>query len=94
MKDEVVIEAEIGSKRTSVILEIKVVESLERVEEGYDLNEGYEYEVSGSIPQLADGIAKMIHEMDKDEQFGDLGGQAFLELINQYYYKLKEGGQK
>lgn len=77
--------------RTRLILEVKAIEKLDPTEEGMELNEGYQYEVNGSIPQLADGIAKMALEMDKDQNLGKSAGGAFLELVAQYYRKLKEG---
>lgn len=77
--------------RTKQILEIKTVERLEPTDEGMDLNEGYEYEIDGSIPQLADGLAKMAIEMDKDLDLGEKAGGAFLALVLEYYNKLLEG---
>lgn len=74
--------------RTNTILNIKVVEKLAPEEEGLELNEGYEYEINGTIPQLADGIAKMAIEMDKQPDLGDKAGGAFLALVEQYYLKL------
>lgn len=74
--------------RTNTILNIKVVEKLIPEEEGVNLNEGYEYDVNGTIPQLADGIAKMAVEMDKQPDLGDKAGGAFLALVEQYYLKL------
>ena len=74
--------------RTNTILNIKVVEKLIPEEEGVNLNEGYEYDVNGTIPQLADGIAKMAIEMDKQPDLGDKAGGAFLALVDQYYLKL------
>lgn len=76
-------------KRTTKILEIRVLELLKPEKEGVELNEGYEYEINGSIPQLADGIAKMLIQMDKDKDFGKKGGNAFLTLITEYYNKNK-----
>ena len=76
--------------RTKTILNIKVVEKLIPDEDGLNLNEGYEYEVDGALPQLADGIAKMLIELDKDETLGDHAGGAFLTLIQQYYSKSLE----
>ena len=74
--------------RTSEILKISVLETLKPEEEGIELNEGYTYEVNGSIPQLADGLAKMPIEMDKQPDLGDKAGGAFLALVQQYYMKL------
>jgi len=80
--------------RSKTILKIDVLEQLEQHEEGFALNEGYEFEVDGALPQLADGIAKMAVEMDKNKDFGINGGDAFLMLITQFYNRLKseEGG--
>lgn len=77
--------------RTKLILEVRAVENLDPTEEGMELNEGYQYEVNGSLPQLADGIAKMAIEMNKDSDLGENAGGVFLELITQYYRKLQEG---
>ena len=71
-----------------MVLNIKVIEKLTPDDEGVNLNEGYEYDVNGTIPQLADGIAKMAIEMDKQPDLGDKAGGAFLALVEQYYLKL------
>lgn len=76
-------------KRTRLILEIKAVESLSPEEEGMVLNEGYEYRLDGAVPQIADGIAKLAMEMDKDTDMGDKAGGAFIALIQQYYDMLR-----
>lgn len=71
--------------RTKRILEIKVLEVLVPQEDGVELNEGYTFEIDGSLPQLADGIAKMMLELDKDSDLGEKAGGAFLTLVTQYY---------
>jgi len=78
--------------RSVVILKIEAIEILSEESSGVELNEGYRFEVRGTLPQVADGIAKMAIEMDYDKDFGDNGGGVFLELINQYYKVLKEEG--
>ena len=75
--------------RTKTILEVKVIEKLTPEDDGVDLNEGYEYNLNGSIPQVADGLAKMFIEMDKQTDMGQDAGGAVLNLIQQYYLKLK-----
>ena len=77
-------------RRRARILEIDAIESLTPDENGVELNEGYEYYVDGSLPQLADSIAKLALELDKDASMGESGGAAFLALVAQYYTKLKE----
>jgi len=81
------------SIRVSTILKIEVLEQLTPSEDGVELNEGYQFEINGPIPQLADGIAKMAFEMDKDSDLGIKGGGAFLALIAEYYQRLREGGK-
>lgn len=80
------------SIRVATILKIEVLEKLESEKDGVELNEGYQFEVDGPIPQLADAIAKMAFEMDKEETLGNKGGGAFLALVAEYYKNLTEGG--
>jgi hypothetical protein len=75
--------------RKKRILEIDTLETLIPKEEGMELNEGYVYQVEGSIPQLADAIAKLAIEMDKSPDLGEQGGGSFIALISQFYEKLK-----
>ena len=77
--------------RLKQICLIHAVEKLSPTEEGIELNEGYSYEVDGSLPQLADSIAKLAIELDKEkEAFGDNGGNLFINLIVEFYNNLKE----
>jgi len=78
-------------ERTKTILEIKVIEKLSPEKDGVELNEGYRYNVDGSLPQLADGLAKLAIEFDNDIKLGVNVGQAFLVLTAQYYEKMKGG---
>lgn len=84
--DEIVEETiEKESKRTKTILVVKSLEVLEPKEEGMELNVGYEFEVDGPLPEVADGIAKMAKELDKMR--GENAGAYFVELIRQFYEK-------
>lgn len=76
--------------RMETILEIQAVEKLKPEKDGIELNEGYNYTMNGSIPQVADGIAKMAIEMDKLEEMGSNAGKGFIILIEQYYKKATE----
>lgn len=78
-------------ERTNTILTIKAIEQLNPGEDGVELNEGYQFIVNGPIPQLADGLAKMIFEMNQQEDLGQGAGEGFLSLIVQYYERLKGG---
>ena len=84
--DEIVEETiEKESKRTKTILVVKSLEVLEPKEEGMELNVGYEFEVDGPLPEVADGIAKMAKELDKMQD--ENAGAYFVELIRQFYEK-------
>lgn len=77
--------------RAKVILEVKALELLDEVDDGIELNEGYEFTVNGSIPQIADGIAKLALAMNEQVDMGKNAGEAFLSLILEYYnYEKKE----
>lgn len=78
------------STRTKTILVIKALEKLKPTDEGVELNEGYEFETNGALPEIADGIAKMAVEIDKMQEIGEAGGAYFLGLILEYYKKIKE----
>lgn len=75
--------------RNKTILQIKAINAIDTQEDGVYLNEGYEFEVHGAIPQLADALAKMFIEMNKDPEFGDNGGDNFITLLTQYYQRAK-----
>ena len=81
--------------RLKQICIIHSVETLTPTEEGVELNEGYKYEVDGTLPQLADSIAKLAIELDKEpETFSDNAGGLFVSLIVQFYDKLKESDKE
>lgn len=52
-----------------------------------ELNEGYEYDVNSSIPEIADSIAKFAKELPH-QGMGVGSDKYFLDLINQYFGKL------
>lgn len=84
--DEIVEETiEKESKRTKTILVVKSLEQLNPTKKGLELNVGYEFEVDGPLPEVADGIAKMAKELDKMQP--DNAGAYFIELIRQFYEK-------
>lgn len=73
--------------RNKLILQVEAKETLIPGNEGVFLNEGYSYELDGSIPQIADSIAKLAIQLDLDTTLGDNAGQMFINLIEQYYIK-------
>lgn len=84
--DEIVEETiEKESKRTKTILVVRSLEQLNPTKKGLELNVGYEFEVDGPLPEVADGIAKMAKELDKMQ--GENAGGYFIELIRQFYEK-------
>jgi hypothetical protein len=76
--------------RVTPILVINSLERLSPDKDGMEVTEGYTFELNGSVPHAADGIAKMALEMDKDPDFGDNGGQFFLSLIARAYEEAQE----
>lgn len=84
--DEIVEETiEKESKRTKTILVVRSLEQLNPTKKGLELNVGYEFDVDGPLPEVADGIAKMAKELDKMQP--NNAGAYFIELINQFYKK-------
>ena len=81
------------STRLKTILTIQAVEVLEPTKAGMQLNEGYQFEVDGAFPEIADAIAKMAAAMDNDPEFGDKSGHLFITLINQYYESARGGDE-
>lgn len=79
-----------GQIRDRQILRIVARRAIEPNNDGVSLNEGYDYEVDGALPQLADALAKMLLEMNKDKSFGENAGSMFLTLLTEYYNRLKE----
>lgn len=75
--------------RAKTLIVIKSRPKLEVADndEGMELNEGYEFEVDGALPEIADGIAKLAAALE-DNGFGENSGNYFIQLINEYYKKL------
>lgn len=69
------------------ILTIKTRPSLKATKKGMTLNDGYDFDVNGALPEIADGIAKFAKELPKNG-FGDHSDGYFITLINEYYKKL------
>lgn len=57
-------------------------------DEGMELNDGYEFEVNGALPEIADSIAKLAFELD-NQGFGEGSGEMFVSLILEYFKKLQ-----
>ena len=53
------------------------------------LNEGYEFDVNGAIPEIADAIAKFALELPKNGQ-GENSDTGFIQYINLFFSQLKE----
>ena len=77
------------SKRTTKILEIRALELLTPTDEGVELNEGYEFDLQGAMPQVADGLAKLFIELNADTELGENAGDMLLTLVIEYYNQLK-----
>lgn len=72
-----------SSTRTRKLLEISSVEKLDPSEEGYELSEGYVFEVNGSLMNVAHGISVFISELDNQLESG--AGETFMTLLTEYY---------
>ena len=83
------------SKRLKTILVIKSVEKLNVADDhsGIELNLGYEFDVDGPLPEVADGIAKMAKELNHMEGLPENSGAYFIELIRQFYEKEVNGNE-
>lgn len=80
------------SKRLKTLLVIESAEFLTSNSEGVELEEGYEFSINSSIPQLADALAIFLSGLDKepDETEGNTG-EILLNLVIEYYNRRKEG---
>ena len=74
-----------NKERSSELLIIKRVETLDPTNEGLELNQGYTFAVDGPLPEVADGIAKMAQELDRMDGMDKNSGAYFIELICQFY---------
>lgn len=84
--------------RTVKILEVRKHEYVDLKQEGVEINGGYEYDLNGNLAEVADGLAKLAIEMDKDKSMGDNAGGYFITLISQFYARQSgrleaEGGE-
>lgn len=90
MKDKEKIEAAMneGIKPRKILTIIsKPKLSVSEDEKGVELNDGYDFEVNGALPELADGIAKFARELPNNG-FGPDSGSYFITLIGEYYKRL------
>lgn len=73
--------------KTSNLLVIKTKNKLKATKKGVEINQGYEFEVDGAMPEIADAIAKFAKELPKNG-FGEHSDTYFITLIKQYFDKL------
>lgn len=78
--------------KPTTILVIKSRPILKAIDKGMELNEGYDFEVNGALPEIADGIAKFAIALEslEDNGFGEKSGAYFISLINDYFNKLQK----
>lgn len=82
------IEKLIPETKEKTILVIKTKITPKIVDDGIELNDGYNFEVNGALPEIADGIAKMAKELPANG-FGEGSDKYFITLIQQYFDKVK-----
>lgn len=68
------------------ILTIKTKPVTKVVHKGVEVNEGYEYELDGALPELAFGIANFAKELPNNG-YGEGSDKEFIKLINLYFTK-------
>lgn len=73
--------------KTILVIKSRPKLSVSDNDDGMELNEGYEFEVDGAIPEIADSIAKLAIEMEPNG-FGENSGSYFINLIGEYFRKL------
>jgi len=74
--------------RSKTILSIRTKPIMKKSKKGLTLNDGYEFDVDGALPEIADGIAKFAKELPKNG-FGEASDTYFITLIQEYFKKLK-----
>lgn len=84
--NKIVNEAEAHSVKNILVIKAKDNYDINENDETIELNNGYEFDVDGSLPEIADGIAKFAKELPKNG-FGDNSDSYFLELIKMYFDK-------
>lgn len=87
MKKEELNELMNNEAKVKTLLVIKSKPVLSAKKKGVELNEGYDFEVDGAIPEIADAIAKFAVELPKNG-FGENSGSYFITLISEYYKRL------
>ena len=75
--------------KTLLTIKSKPSFSVNEEETGLELNDGYEFEVDGAVPEIADAIAKFAIELPNNG-FGEDSDTYFITLISQYFEKLKQ----
>lgn len=75
--------------KTILVIKARPKLSVAKDDSGIELNDGYEFEVDGAVPEIADGIAKFAAELPKNG-FGETSDRYFIQLISEYFNKLKQ----
>lgn len=73
--------------KTLLIIKSRPKLTVSEDDSGMELNDGYEFEVNGAIPEIADGIAKFAVVLEQND-FGENSSTYFIKLINEYFNKL------
>lgn len=75
--------------KTLLVIKSRPKLSVAEDDSGMELNDGYEFEVDGAVPEIADAIAKFAKELPKNG-FGEKSDRYFITLISEYFSKLVE----
>ena len=75
--------------RTLLVIKSRPKLTVADDDSGMELNDGYEFEVDGAFPEIADAIAKFAKELPNNG-FGETSDRYFISLIGEYFNKLSE----
>ena len=81
-------EAQVAGE-TILTIKTRPLTKIAEDESGVELNEGYDFEVNGAIPQLADAIVKLALAMP-DNGFGKGSDKGFIVLINEFFNRARQ----
>lgn len=76
-----------ATKRAKTLLMIRTKPVFNTNEDGMELNDGYDFDMNGALPEIADAIAKFAYALDSNG-FDKGSGAYFVRLISSYFDKL------
>lgn len=87
-KEKIIEAVEKTKIEDKTLLVIKSHPSLNTNKDGIEVNEGYDFETDGALPEVAHGVAMFAVELEKNG-YGKDSGAYFVYLIGEYFRKAK-----